>query len=142
MLLAPAVVAGPAIGKATGGGTYIYNLGNQLQFSLSAQGLLFDAKGQVHAYIQGTEDVRFHGVVDCVVVSGTRVTMSGFVKSSDDPDMVGKHFFIQAWDLDQDVISEAVVPGAGCAGFVSPMTTYSLRSGNIRIPFSDTPLTT
>ncbi len=144
LLLAPAVIAGPAVGKATGGGTYISNLGNHLEFSLSAQGLHVDAHGQVHAYIRNTDgvDVGFRGVVDCLVVFETRANLSGIVKSSDDPDMVGQHFFIQAWDLDQDVISEAVVPGPGCAGHVSPMTTYPLRSGNIRIPFSDTPPTT
>jgi len=144
-LVAPAVSAGPPGGpEVAGGGTYISELGNNLSFSVSARGQFIDAKGRVRAYVRGTEDVGFHGKVDCLLVRETRATLSGVVLKSDDPAMVGEQFFIQAWDFpDGDVISEAVVPSRiNCAGVIQPMTTFPLRSGNIRIPFSNIPPTT
>jgi hypothetical protein len=79
-------VTGPAHAapapKATGGVTYLNEVGQGLQLEFNAQGTGSDAKGHIH-FRNPITGVEFHADVDCYVQVGNQGTMSGIVTSGD-----------------------------------------------------------
>ena len=85
-LVVPASVAIAGNGdKATGGGQVLLgSSGKMSTIAFTAQGTVDDAKGQVQFIDRsagaGREQVKYHGVVDCIEVTGNTAIIGGYAK--------------------------------------------------------------
>ncbi len=97
-VVALAVPVGTAVAgngdKATGGGKVLFSDGDvkASTIAFTAQGTTTDAKGQVQFIDRsagtGKNQVKYHGVVDCIEVTGNAAIIGGYKKKGDptDPD--------------------------------------------------------
>jgi hypothetical protein len=78
--------------KATGGGQVLFSDGDvkASTIAFTAQGTTDDAKGQVQFVDRsegtGQDAVKYHGVVDCIEVTGNLAVIGGFRKKGDPMD--------------------------------------------------------
>lgn len=85
-----AATAGSSTDRATGGGQIL--LGTQgagTTIAFTAQGTSEAAKGQVQvvdrAAGRGQDQVKFHGIVECILVEGNMAEIAGRERDSNDP---------------------------------------------------------
>lgn len=88
--LAPVAQAGSGVDRATGGGQILVGTrgaGDTIAFT--AQGTAEAAKGQVQFIDRtggtGKGNVRFHGVVDCILVTGNTAEIAGHERDTREP---------------------------------------------------------
>lgn len=81
--------AGSPRDRATGGGQILVTTGAGDTIAFTAQGTPQEAKGQLQFIDRnggnGQDNVRFHGVVDCILVQGDTAEIAGHERDTNDP---------------------------------------------------------